>query len=118
MSIQGVVELRPGDPFVQFVFFGHRPAQGMATIHDPHADHVGFGSPGAALLEAKRGHCTGDGGGDRGGGGAVATRTLELGQGWGHPAAVGVAQYQALLGTGLRGLSQGFLQVHLNGCKK
>lgn len=109
VSIQGVVELRPVDPFFQIIFFGHRPAQCMATIHDPHADHVNFGSPGAALLEAKRGHCTDDGGGDGGGGGAVYARTLELGQGWGHPAAVGVAQYQTLLGTGLRGLSQGFL---------
>lgn len=117
MSIQGVVELRPVDTFVQFIFFGHRPAQGMATIHDPHAAHVSFGSPGKALLEAKRGHCI-DGGGSRGRGGAVATWPLELGQGWGHPAAVGVAQYQTLLGTGLRGLSQGFLQVHLDGFKK
>lgn len=89
----------------------------MATIHDPHAAHVSFGSPGKALLEAKRGHCI-DGGGSRGRGGAVATWPLELGQGWGHPAAVGVAQYQTLLGTGLRGLSQGFLQVHLDGFKK
>lgn len=118
MSVQGVVELRPVDPFVQFIFSGHGPAQGVATIHEPHAAHVGFGSPGTALLEAKRGHCSGDGGGSRGGGGAVATRTLELGQGWGHPAAVGVAQYQTLLGTGLRGLGQGFLQVHLDGCGK
>ena len=90
----------------------------MAAIHDPHAAYVSFGSPGTALLEAKRREGTSDGGGGRGGGGAVAARTLELGQGWGHPAAVGVAQYQTLLGTGLRGLSQGFLQVHLNGCKR
>lgn len=90
----------------------------MAAIHDPHAAHVSFGSPGTALLEAKRGEAPSDGSGGRGGGGAVAARTLELGQGWGHPAAVGVAQYQALLGTGLRGLSQGLLQVHLDGCKK
>ena len=66
----------------------------------------------------KGGHRADDGGGDGGGGGAVAARTLELGQGWRHPAAVRVAQYQTLLGTGLRGLSQGFLQVHLNGWKK
>lgn len=92
----------------------------MTAIHDPHAGHVGFGSPGVALLKAKGRKGTGDGGGGggRGGGGAVAAWTLELGQGWGHPAAVGVAQYQALLGTGLRGLGQGFLQVHLNGCFK
>lgn len=114
MSVQGVVELRPVDPFVQFISFRHRPAQGMATIHDPHAAHVSFGSTGTALLEAKGGERTGDGSGGRGGDGAVAARTLELGQGWGHPAAVRVAQYQTLLGTGLRGLSQGFLQVHLD----
>lgn len=118
MSIQGIVELWSVDPFVQFIFFGHRPAQGMAAIHDPDAAHVSFGSPGTTRLEAKRGEGTSDGGGGRGGGGAVAARTLELGQGWGHPAAVGVAQYQTLLGTGLRGLSQGLLQVHLDGCKK
>lgn len=81
----------------------------MAAVHDLHADHVNFGSPGAALLEAKRWHCAADGGGDWGGGGDAAARTLELGQGWGHPAAVRVAQYQTLLGTGLRGLGQGFL---------
>lgn len=88
----------------------------MATIHDPDAAHVSFGSTGKTLLEAKRGHCNGDSGGGRGGVGAAST--LELGQGWGHPAAVGVAQDQTLLGTGLRGLSQGFLQVHLNGYEK
>lgn len=65
----------------------------MAAIHEPHASHVSFGSPGTALLEAKRGEGTSDGSGSRGGGGAVAARTLELGQGWGHPAAVRVAQY-------------------------
>lgn len=88
----------------------------MAAIHNPHG---GFNSPRTALLEAKGGKGSGDGGGGggRGGSGAVASRTLELGQGWGHPAAVGVAQYQTLLGAGLRGLSQGFLQVHLDGCE-
>lgn len=90
----------------------------MATIHDPHAAHVSFGSTGTTLLEAKGGERTRDGSGGRGGGGAVAARTLELGQGWGHPTAVRVAQYQTLLGTGLRGLSQSFLQVHLNSCEK
>lgn len=115
VSIQGVVELGPGESLVQFIFFGHRPAQSMAAIHNP---HVGFNSPGTALLEAKGGKGSGEGGGGgRGGGGAVASRALELGQGWGHPAAVGVAQYQTLLGAGLRGLSQGFLQVHLDGCE-
>lgn len=116
MSVQGVVELWPIDPFVQFVFFGHGPAQSVTTIHDPHAANVTFGSPGPALLEAKGGEGTGVVGGSGGGGWAVAAGSLELGQGWGHPAAVRVAQDQALLGAGLRGFSQGFLQVHLNGC--
>lgn len=93
MSIQGVVELWPIDPFVQFIFFGHGPAQRMAAIHDPDATHVNFYSPGTALLETERGEGGSDGGGGRGGDGAVAARTLELGQGWGHPAAVRVAQY-------------------------
>lgn len=118
VSIQGVVELWPIDHFANLIFFGHRPAQGVTTIHDAHAAHVSFGSMGKALLEAKRRHCSSDGGGGRGRCGAVATGTLELGQGWGHPAAVRVAQYQTLLGTGLRGLGQGFLQVYLDGCNK
>lgn len=87
----------------------------MAAIHDPHAAHVSLDSPDAALLEAEGGERAGDGSGGRGGGGAVDAGTLELSQGWWHPAAVRVAQYQTLLGAGLRGLSQGFLQVHLDG---
>lgn len=118
VSVQGVVELRPVPSFVQFVFFGHGPAQGVATIHDSHGDQVGFGSPGEALLQTKGRHRAGDGGGGRGGGRAVVTGILELGQGWGHPAAVRVSQYQTLLGAGLGGLGQGFLQVHLNGCER
>lgn len=57
VSVQGVVELRPIDPFVQFVLPGHGSAQGVATIHEPHAS---FGSLGKARLETKRGHRTGD----------------------------------------------------------
>lgn len=116
MSVQGVVELWPVDPFVQFILFGDGPAQSVATINDPHAAHVIFSSLGKARLETKRRHCTGDGGGGRSG--AVAPGTLELCQGRGHPAAVRVAQYQTFLGAGLRGLSQSFLQVHFDGCKK
>lgn len=114
VSVQSVVELRPIDPFVQFVLPGHRSAQGVATIHEPHAS---FGSLGKARLETKRGHRTGDRGGDGGGCRAVATRALELCQGRGHPAAVGVAQYQTLLGTGLGGFSQSFLHVHFDSCR-
>lgn len=114
VSIQGVVELWPVEAFVQFVVFGHGPTQRVAAIHDP---HVGFNSLRAALLEAKGGERGGDGGGSGSGGGAVAARTLELGQARGHPAAVRVAQYKTLLGAGLRGFSQGFLQVHLDSCK-
>lgn len=114
VSVQGVVELRPIDPFVQFVLPGHGSAQGVATIHEPHAS---FGSLGKARLETKRGHRTGDGGGNGGGRGAVGTGALEMRQGRGHPAAVGVAQYQTLLGTGLRGFSQSFLHVHFDSCR-
>lgn len=117
VSIQGVVELRPVDPLVQFIFFGHRSAECVTTIHEPQTPQIGFGSLGKALLGAKSGNCVSDGSGGGAGGGAVVTRTLELGQGRGHPAAVGVAQYQTLLGAGLRSLGQSFLQVHLDGCK-
>lgn len=126
VSVQGVVELRPAASLVQFVLFGHGPAQRVAPVQDPHAHHVGFGRPGEAVLQAAEGgHGVdaadggrGSGGGGSGGGdGAVATGLLELGQGWGHPAAVRVAQDQALLGTGLGGLGQSFLQVHLDGCR-
>lgn len=113
VSVQGVVELWPID-LVQFVLPGHGSAQGVATIHEPQA---GFGSLGETRLETKCGHRTGDGGGDGGRCWAVATGTLELRQGWGHPAAVRVAQYQALLGAGLRGFSQSFLHVHFDSCK-
>lgn len=90
MSIQGVVELWPVEAPVQFVFFGYRPAQRVAAVHNP---HVSFHSLHAALLEAEGGERGGDGGGGRGACRAVAARTLELGQAWGHPAAVRVAQY-------------------------
>lgn len=114
VSVQGVVELWPIDPLVQFVLLGHGSAQGVATIHEPQA---GFGSLGEAWLETKRGHRTGDGGGDGGRRRAVATGALELRQGRGHPAAVRVAQYQALLGAGLGGFSQSFLHVYFDSCK-
>lgn len=114
VSVQGVVELRPIDPLVQFVLPGHGSAQGVATIHEPQAS---FGSLGEAWLKTKRGHRAGDGGGDGGRRRAVATGALELRQGRGHPAAVRVAQYQALLGAGLGGFSQSFLHVHFDSCK-
>lgn len=126
VSVQGVVELRPAASLVQFVLFGHGPAQRVAPVQDPHAHHVGFGCPGEAVLQAAEGghgvdaadggRGNGNGGGG-GGDGAVGTGLLELGQGWGHPAAVRVAQDQALLGAGLGGLGQSFLQVHLDGCR-
>lgn len=114
VSVQGVVELRPIDPLVQFVLPGHRSAQGVATIHEPQA---GFGSLGEAWLETKRGHRTGNGSGDGGRCRAVAPGALELRQVRGHPAAVRVAQYQALLGAGLGGFSQSFLHVHFDSFK-
>lgn len=114
VSVQSAVELRPIDPLVQFILPGHGSAQGVASIHEPQA---GFGSLGEARLETKRGHRTGDGGGDGGRRRTVATGALELRQGRGHPAAVRVAQYQALLGAGLGGFSQSFLHVHFDSCR-
>lgn len=90
----------------------------MAAVHDPYTEHVSFGAARTALLEAKGVEYVSDSSGGGGGGGTAAAWTLELGQGWGHPAAVRVAQYQTLLGAGLGGLRQGFLQVHLDGCWK
>lgn len=53
VSVQGVVELGLVDPFVQVIFPGHRPAQSVAAIHDPHAAQASFDSRLTAWLKSK-----------------------------------------------------------------